>query len=316
MDMSRSALPAEVFSSGAQGWYLLLDRTQGNPLAVEEDLVVPIEAAIVLEDAFFSHEPERAPLLIDLSVLPGMTAEQKRFWAKLGVDGIRQSLIQGGNTMVAGWLYSMQPAGQVLHHLRRLFAQPHPDGQVHHLRYYDPRITRLLDEGLPAAQRNQLLGPIDAWWYADYSGEYCCMHHDSQWPRSGHLVLAPEDWQALDLAAPYHHLLRCLNGLHELYPMAVALDELPEFAQACALLRQAAALPWVASQDDMVGCTLLWLLLGRDCRERYPEVAAELQQYQQDRSPTLTEWLLFAGAEFWAKPIRWPVADKTRGVIA
>lgn len=316
MDMSRSALPAEVFSSGAQGWYLLLDRTQGNPLAVEEDLAVPIEAAIVLEDAFFSHEPERAPLLIDLSVLPGMTAEQKRFWAKLGVDGIRQSLIQGGNTMVAGWLYSMQPAEQVLHHLRRLFAQPHSDGQMHHLRYYDPRITRLLDEGLPAAQRNQLLGPIDAWWYADYSGEYCCMHHDSQWPRSGHLVLAPEDWQALDLAAPYHHLLRCLNGLHELYPMAVALDELPEFAQACALLRQAAALPWVASQDDMVGCTLLWLLLGRDCRERYPEVAAELQQYQQDRSPTLTEWLLFAGAGFWAKPIRWPVAYKTRGVIA
>ncbi|SCK08593.1 DUF4123 domain-containing protein [Vogesella sp. LIG4] len=316
MDMSLSALPAEVFSSGAQGWYLLLDRTQGNPLAAEEDVVVPTAAAIVLEDAFFAHEPERAPLLIDLSILPGMTAEQKHFWAQLGTDGIRQSLSKGGNAMVGGWLYSAQPAEQVQRHLRRLFAQPHPDGQMHHLRYYDPRITRLLDDGLPAGQRNQLLGPIDAWWYATFPGEYRCMSADSQWPRSSHFVLTAEDWQALDLAAAYHQLVRCLAGLHELYPEAVTLDGLPGFATVCEQLRQAAAQPWVASQDDMVGCALLWLLLGRDCSERYPEVAAELQQYQQERSPTLTEWLLFAGAAFWTKPIHWPAADKTRGVIA
>ncbi|MDN0081751.1 hypothetical protein QU487_03105 [Crenobacter sp. SG2305] len=129
-------------------------------------------------------------------------------------------------------------------------------------------------------------------------------------------ILTAEDWQALDLAAAYHHLLRCLNGLHELYPLAVALDGVPDFVQVCTLLRQAAAQPWVASQDDMVGCALLWLLLGYDCSERYPDVAAELQQYQHDRSPTLTEWLLFAGGEFWTKPIRWPLADKTRGAIA
>ncbi|MDN0082332.1 DUF4123 domain-containing protein [Crenobacter sp. SG2305] len=190
MDMSLSELPAEVFSPVAQGWYLLLDRTQSNPLAAEEGAYrVPAAAAILLEDALFAHEQERAPLLIDLSVLPGMTAEQKHFWAQLGADGIRQSLTQGGNVMVAGWLYSAQPAQQVQHHLRRLFAQPHPDGQMHHLRYYDPRITRLLDESLPAAKRNQLLGPIDAWWYADFSGEYRCMSPDSQWPRSSHLVL-------------------------------------------------------------------------------------------------------------------------------
>lgn len=313
MNKTDFPLPSEILSPAAQGWYLLLDRTLANLLAAEE---VPATAGTVLEDAFFAHDPDKAPVLLDLSAASWPTVEQRRSWVQMGVDGIRHSLFQGGSAMVAGWLYSTRPVEQVRRHLRRLLAQPHPDGQMHHLRYYDPRISRLLDESLSPAQRNQLLGPIDAWWYAVYSGGYRRMAIDSALPREGSLVLTPHNWQALDQAAHYHQLVRYLAGLNELYPDVVPFDGLPDFAMACALFQRAAAQPWVDNHDDMVGCTLLWLVLGPDCCERYPDVTAELQQYQRDRLPALCEWLLFAGAAFWNKPVRLPGRNNIRGAIA
>lgn len=317
MDPNHYMLPAALLATESPGWYLLLDRHQVNPLADADHLLAVPEAAVtVLHDPFFAHEPDKAPLLLDLSAVPGISSEQKRQWAQLGADGLCQSLISGGNTLVSGWLYATQPLAQITRHLRQLFAHPHPDGQTHHLRYYDPRITRLLDDTLPTAQRQQLLGPIDSWWYPVFPGEYRSMQQQHGDHGTASLVLAPEHWQRLDYAAAYHQLVRCMAGLHELYPDTFGSIVVPDFALVHSLMSRAAQQSWVNSQDDQVGCALLWLVLGPDCQACNPDVAAALQQYQQDRSPALTEWLLFAGAAFWAKPAADYTASSTKGTMA
>ena len=317
MDLNHHMLPAALLATESPGWYLLLDRHQVNPLAeADHVLAVPEAAVTVLHDPFFAHEPDKAPLLVDMSAVPGVSSEHKRQWVQLGADGLCQSLMSGGNALVSGWLYATQPPAQIVRHLRQLFAHPHPDGQTHHLRYYDPRITRLLDDTLPTAQRQQLLGPIDSWWYPVFPGEYRSMQQQHGAHDSAPLALAPEHWQRLDHAAAYHQLVRCMAGLHELYPDTFTGVAVPDFALVHSLMSRAAQQSWVNSQDDQVGCALLWLVLGPDCQACNPDVAAALQQYQQHRSPALTEWLLFAGAAFWATPAAYYTASSTKGVMA
>lgn len=302
------ALHEILQAEAPEGWYLLLDRTQGDPLASEQlAACFPEPAVTVLNDAFFAHAPEQAPLLINLAETVDFGSEERRSWLKRGTDDIEDSLRKGGAAMVSAWLQSAQPAEQVARHLKRLFVQPHPDGRQHHLRYYDPRVTRLLDQSLSGEDKNQLLGPIDHWCYPAHPAGYRHMGIDETKGRASAVSLRAEHWAQLDWAAHYHKLLRTVAGLSELHPDTVAA-QWPDFPLALQWLREAAALPWVDTEDEAAGCVALWWLLGRDCEERYPNVAAELEQYRQDRAPTLTEWLLFAGAEFWNKPSQPPLA--------
>lgn len=299
-------LPQVLMTRHVQGLYLLLDRR--NHEIFRHSIIhdyVPEAAMSDIDAAFFARSREKtSPVLIELAACPDMDADERAEWLQASFDNINNSIRYGGHCMLSAWLYSDAPRATVVSHLQSLFAQRHSSGLTHHLHYQDPRITWLLDQFLPDAEKDHLLGPIQHWWYAMFPGQLKQISRSNAPSSTGMLHIPDTCWQRLDAAGPYYQLLQNLRVLNELYPELLLLTAMPDFETVYRAFQDACAQPWVNKEADMIGEAMRCLLLGPDSAERYPDVAALLQKFRSHGIQTLDYWLIFAGAAFWQKPLR------------
>lgn len=287
-----------------QGFYLLMDRSQANPfLDGAAESYFPNNAVHVIDDRFFARNIDHAPVLIDLSLCPDFDSQLREEWFDLGAKGFDKSIRQGGHSLVSAWLYSSQPVEKIVAHLKKLCAHRHPSGEMHHLRFYDPRITSVLDEYLDGNDKLRLLGPINEWWYPVFSGEYQCITSAVEVDSLTGLNISNDIWDRLDCSSSYHKLIHVLVGLNELHPELIKFEKLPLYEEVYQKFQLASLAGWNKNEEEMIGCAVLWHLLGQDCQDKLPDVANELQQYRIAGRPTLTEWLTFADEAFWSQQI-------------
>lgn len=119
-----------------------------------------------------------------------------------------ESLEQGVGRRVGGWIVSQQPAKAVARHLAKAILQHPEPRRTKILRLHDPSVLWAFTPRLNETQLNQLLGPIDAWWYLDPLGQLVALKPTVSEPLDTALQLTPENWRDVDGIGPINRALR------------------------------------------------------------------------------------------------------------
>lgn len=141
-----------------------------------------------------AHREELMPRLIDVAALDEAT--------QIAVTEVWSTEIFGERPPVAcAWLDSNLDIDSLAQHIARYLVGPGVDGKPVFWRYYDPRVLALTLAIFDPAQRQALLGPIQAWqfiwaghpWSVSGPGTATDMleRHLPAWPR-------PEQWPRIN----------------------------------------------------------------------------------------------------------------------
>lgn len=258
------------------GLYLLIDRSQHDPLLGLWDGPVPEQAIHPLRDLLFEAAPERAPALLDPAAWPDMSSRLRLSWLQNMLWAYDRTINSLSEYYLSGWLLADAPAAEVADHLSRLLPQQHPSGELRHLRVYDPQVFHLLIEKLPAEQRRALLGPVRHWWYSAKAKQLAVVSADpAQRPPPGGFLLPDHTWHWLEILPDIllmRYLLPLLQDAAEGRLPARELD----LDRAAAWLDLARARGWTRAGDEAAGYAVLLELLGPDDAE-HPALLALLE---------------------------------------
>ena len=156
---------------------LLLDRFGVNPLADALKLLTsPPALCRPLDDPLFQHDPDSAPILVEL--LHGELSHQVLLGQSISVAQ-DEALHLERHHSVCGWLFTDVSLERLQLALRQRLDVEYPDGERIYFRYFDPRVIAHLvcllalksisplsdDKGF-----EQLLGPIRTWCHLDWEG--------------------------------------------------------------------------------------------------------------------------------------------------
>lgn len=170
-----------------------------------------------------------------------------------------------GRRADASLLYSPAPLQAVADHLRRFIAPADALGNTGLLRLADPLVARYWLGSYQDAQRDAVLGPIQAWylpatphaWVLDESPAWLTFTRSAAPPEwvDEHARFADAQMQALDQAAHWRFKERLHQRLQHSHPQQLAridnarlshwLDERVEQAQAWGLVSQRSLAIWV-----------------------------------------------------------------------
>lgn len=119
---------------------------------------------------------------------------------------------------IGGWLFSAAPIERVAYHLAQVMQRRMPhESRPRYIRWADPRVFSWLWLDLSPRQQIQLLGPIEAWWTLERSGQ-CRVYKteagsiDSEQVR-GRLQLTAEQWQRAGQGEAVHAMVRAWQTL-------------------------------------------------------------------------------------------------------
>ncbi|MGQ7247437.1 DUF4123 domain-containing protein [Halomonas sp. V046] len=120
----------------------------------------------LIKHPFLAHGPERRLYLQPLSLAKealyeGLASEIKREVERTPVS--RRDAVP-----FCGWVYSRAPLEHITAHLYQQRVIRTARRKPALLRYQDPRVFERLTEILLPGQLNQLLGPLEGWWYIDH----------------------------------------------------------------------------------------------------------------------------------------------------
>lgn len=275
------------------GLYLLIDRSQHDPLLGLWDGPVPEQAIHPLRDLLFEAAPERAPALLDPAAWPDMSSRLRLSWLQNMLWAYDRTINSLSEYYLSGWLLADAPAAEVADHLSRLLPQQHPSGELRHLRVYDPQVFHLLIEKLPAEQRRALLGPVRHWWYSAKAKQLAVVSADpAQRPPPGGFLLPDHTWHWLEILPDIllmRYLLPLLQDAAEGRLPARELD----LDRAAAWLDLARARGWTRAGDEAAGYAVLLELLGPDDAE-HPALLALLEVCRAPDYPAgLYNYLIF-----------------------
>lgn len=119
-----------------------------------------------------------------------------------------ENLDQGLGRRVGGWIVSRQSSQTVSQHLTATLLQHPTPGHTSILRLQDPAVLWSFIPRLNETQLNELLGPIDAWWYLDPLGHLSVLENTAAQPLDTALQLTPENWRDVEGIGPINRALR------------------------------------------------------------------------------------------------------------
>ncbi|WP_442113481.1 DUF4123 domain-containing protein [Pseudomonas sp. NUPR-001] len=238
-------------TSAPQANYLLIDGAlRADALASLYALAEPVEIEPLYLGTRWTELKHLGPLLVavaDSSTLIGET------WQRAGQQAD------------ASLLYSQAPLRAVADHLRRFIAPADAQGNKGLLRLADPLVARHWLGSYQDAQRDAVLGPIQAWhlpptphaWVLDAPPEWLTFTRSAASPTwvDEYARFADAQMQALDQAARWRFKERLHQRLQHSHSQPLArienarlsrwLDERVEEAQAWGLVSQRSLAIWV-----------------------------------------------------------------------
>lgn len=155
-----------------------------------------------------AHREELMPQLIDLAAL----GDQARV---LATESWAVERHVERPPVVCAWLDSEARADAISEHIARYLVGPAADGKSVFWRYYDPRVLALTFAIFDPAQRQALLGPIQAWQLAWAGHRWSVANTGARaadadqplgWPR-------PEQWARINFSEAADRVLRRLPAL-------------------------------------------------------------------------------------------------------
>ena len=199
-------------SYGTPGVYLLVDRINGIPSAFEDALAnLPSSARTPLVDASLVKYPEKA---LELVWLTEAEDEVLAYSVELAYVACQNPKYGYGHSIVAGWLFSGDPARLIVRDCLTLFDQIHANGEGVFFRAFDPRIRNTIKRISSAPLSKDMLGGALAWAYLNNDGHLLI---DSS-TASSKLELDRPTWKALDRLTHLHPALMQWAESHQQYP--------------------------------------------------------------------------------------------------
>lgn len=250
VDAALVNLRRRIGISGRRSFCILLDPAAGE-FAVE----IPTD---------LKHELRSVPVRyrdLDESLCPRLLwiddEEKSERLVNASVELSIREAINGLPRTLCAWILvdddsATAPVMRLAAHLARAFVQVDPQGQYRFVRWFDPRVTTLIEPWVSAAQWQQLLGPSTAWMSIDLDGQMqTLLRHDiPPTPTSQQAVFGGGDWQRLTrlgwlqqglALAPQWALLHLSSAAR-----VVAIDRALARAQAAGLQAEDDALVFAA----------------------------------------------------------------------